>query len=63
MSDYDLSAFVNPSHRLKYPFKIFVKSQNLDTAVDSSAKLNITSKFAGVMSQRGGVARRAARKV
>ena len=46
MSDYNLSAFVNPSHRLKYPFKIFVKSQNLDTAVDSSVKLNITSNDA-----------------
>ena len=43
MSDNNLSAFVNPSHRLKYPFKTFVKSQNLDNALDSSVKSSIIS--------------------
>ena len=43
MSDNNLSAFINPSHRLKYPFKAFVKSQNLDNTVDSPVKLNTTS--------------------
>ena len=43
MSDNNLSAFINPAHRLKYPFKTFVTSQNLDNTVDSPVNLNITS--------------------
>jgi len=43
MSENNLSAFINPSHRLKYPFKTFVKSQNLDNTVDAPVKLNTTS--------------------
>ena len=43
MSDNTFSAFVNPTHRLKYPYKIFVKAQDTISRVNSTESLATTS--------------------
>ena len=43
MSDKNLSAFVNPAHRLKYPYKIFVKTKESESNANSTSKSATTS--------------------
>ena len=40
MTNFNQSPFINPAHRLKYSFKTFVKSQDIDDTVNLASKQN-----------------------